>query len=71
MIIRLLTDGYVDDTGPHRGVPPTQEDYDRMELILLHRRIFSGPYDAIIEQEMTIEEAKRRYPNNPIPGQEK
>lgn len=28
------------------------------------------PVHLIIEQEMTIEEAKRRYPNNPIPGQE-
>jgi hypothetical protein len=35
----------------------------------LHHRLLHGPYDAVIEQEMTIEEAKRRYPNTPIPGE--
>lgn len=63
---RLIPGGYVDATGPHRGAPPTQEDYDRLAL---HHRLLFGPYDAVIEQEMTIEEAKKRYPNTPIPGE--
>lgn len=57
---RALPGGYVDATGPHRGVPPTQEEY------AFHRLLY-GPYDAIFKQEMTIEEAKKRFPNTPIP----
>jgi hypothetical protein len=26
------------------------------------------PYDAVIEQEMSTEEAKRRFPNTPVHG---
>ena len=94
---RLLPGGYVDETGPRRGVPPTQEDYDRIALVYAHRTLFkdgpikpqvvdplppegmqlymranhiSGPYDAEFTQEMPIEEAKKRWPNTPIPGEE-
>ena len=63
---RLIPGGYVDATGPHRGDPPTQEEYDR---ITLHHRLLFGPYDVEISQEMSIEEAKKRYPNTPIPGE--
>lgn len=44
---------------------PTQEDYS--ELI---RRMSYGPYDMEITQELTVEEAKKRYPNTPIPRQD-
>ena len=36
----------------------------------IYKRLLNGPYDAIIEQEMSIEEAKRRFPDTPIRGQE-
>jgi hypothetical protein len=35
----------------------------------IYERILCGPYDAVIEQEMSIEEAKRRFPNTPVPGE--
>ena len=65
MAYKLLPGGYVDETGPHRGVPPTPEDYRRIYLLFAHRLLF-GPYDAEIKQELSIEEAKRRYPNSDI-----
>lgn len=65
---RPLPGGYVDNTGVHRGVPPTQQD--AMQVYMLHRHIFS-PYDLEFTQEIPIEEAKRRWPNTPIPGEEK
>jgi len=93
---RLLPGGYVDETGVHRGVPPTQADYDRIMLTCAHRTLFTtmtpkereyvesiradlelthrllnGFYDAEFTQEMTVEEAKERYPNADIPGGEK
>ena len=43
---RLLPDGtgYVDAEGVHRGVPPTQEDFDRITLVYAHRTLFKeGP----------------------------
>jgi hypothetical protein len=82
---RLLPDGtgYVDETGVHRGVPPTQEDFDRVVLMTMHRRLFTEgkieykvidpwspepiPSVTIVEKEMTIEEAKRRYSDADIP----
>jgi hypothetical protein len=82
---RLLPGGYVDETGPHRGVPPTQEDYDRIMLTCAHRTLFKKgpikpqvhdplppqdvPSEIEFTQEMTIEEAKRRYPNTKIEGE--
>lgn len=42
----LLPGGYVDETGPHRGVPPTQEDFDRIALMCAHRTLFAkGPIE--------------------------
>lgn len=58
--------GYVDETGPHRGQPPTEEDYKRISIVMAHRLLF-GPYDAEIVQEVPIEEVNRRYPNAHIP----
>lgn len=63
---RLLPGGYVDATGPHRGVPPSQQDTAILDLLMLHRRMMFGPYDLVISTEMPIEEAKRRWPNTPI-----
>lgn len=39
----LLPDGsgYVDAEGVHRGVPPTQEDFDRITLTCAHRTMFT------------------------------
>ena len=68
---RLLPGGYVDETGPHRGAPPTEEDWRWLEFVMLHSKLACGVYDAEIKQEMPIEEAKRRWPNTPIPGEEK
>ena len=83
---RLLPGGYIDETGPHRGVPPTQLDYDRIALVYAHRTLFKeGPIKpqvhdplppqdlpSVVEftQEMPLEEAKKRWPNTPIPGEE-
>jgi len=83
---RLLPGGYVDETGVHRGVPPTEEDFQRVALMTLHRRFFAEgkiqykPIDPwspepmpsfdVVESELPIEEAKRRWPNTPIPGEE-
>jgi hypothetical protein len=61
ILYHRLPGGYVDETGPHRGSPIDHQ--------LFSHRLMFGPYDAIIEQEMTIEEAKKRYPNTPIPGE--
>lgn len=61
MEYRLLPGGYIDETGPHRGVPPEEEDYVRVSLLMAHRMLF-GPYDAEITQELPIEEIKKRYP---------
>lgn len=61
ILYHRLPGGYMDATGPHRGSP--------IEPPLFSHRLMFGPYDAIIEQEMTIEEAKKRYPNTPIPGE--
>lgn len=78
---RLLSGGYVDEYGVHRGVPPTEEDFQRVALLTLHRRLFAEgkiefqvldplqPQDlpSMVEftQEMPIEEAKKRWPNTP------
>jgi hypothetical protein len=82
---RLLPGGYVDETGVHRGVPPTEEDFQRVALMTMHRTLFKeGPikpqvHDPLppqdlpsmveIVQEMSIDEAKKRWPNTPIPGE--
>ena len=84
---RLLTDGtgYVDETGPHRGVPPTQDDFDRIAFLCAQRTMFAQgktvfeilnplpqsefPSMIEIEQEMPIEEAKKRWPNTPVTGE--
>jgi hypothetical protein len=122
---RLLPGGYVDETGAHRGAPPTPEDYARVALLTMHRALFARdlhihldmmntkdakqaykamescadvagkyffepqekakiefqvhdplpqqdvPSEIEFTQEMSVEEAKRRYPNTPIPGEEK
>lgn len=82
----LLPGGYVDETGVHRGVPPTQEDFDRIALNCAHRRFFAEgriefmPVDPFpqpelqssvdITMEMPIEEARKRWPNTSIKGEE-
>lgn len=60
---RLLPGGYVDETGVHRGVPPSEEDYRLISIHMAHRLLF-GPYDLEIKQEMPIEEAKKRWPES-------
>lgn len=85
--VRLLSGGYVDETGVHRGVPPTAEDCARVALMTMHRTLFADgpirfqvhdplppqdvPSEVEFTQEMSIEEAKKRWPNTPIPGEEK
>ena len=85
MKYRLLPGGYIDETGPHRGVPPTQEDFDRVAFLTAHRRFFAegkieykpiDPYSPepipntiVIKQELPIEEVKKRYPDAKIPGE--
>jgi hypothetical protein len=59
---RLLSGGYVDEYGTHRGVPPTEDDYRRISIHMAHRMLF-GPYDLEIKQEMPIEEANKRWPD--------
>lgn len=58
---RLLPGGYMDETGPHRGVPPTDE---QIEMLKLHHRLIFGPFDMVITTEITIEEAKKRWNYN-------
>jgi len=62
---RPLPGGYMDATVPHRGSPPS------INAFSLHSIMMFDPYDAVIEQEMPIEEAKRRFSNTLIGGQEK
>jgi hypothetical protein len=39
---RLIPGGYIDETGPHRGVPPTQEDFYRIAILCAaHRTMFA------------------------------
>jgi hypothetical protein len=80
---RLLPGGYVDEYGVHRGVPPTQEDLNRIILTCAHRTLFKEgpikpqlhdplpPHDvpSFVEftQEISIEEAKKRWPNTQVP----
>ena len=40
-----------------------------MQLYMRANHI-SSPYDVEFTQEMSIEEAKRRWPNTPIPGED-
>lgn len=47
-----------------------REEFFASQDARTYKRLLFGPYDAIIEQEMTIEEAKKRYPNTPILGEE-
>jgi hypothetical protein len=69
MAYRLIPGGYIDETGPHRGVPPSEDDQVRISLALHHRLLF-GPYDMEFSQQMTIEEVEKRWPNALIPGEE-
>lgn len=62
MKYRLLPGGYIDEAGPHRGLPPTADDQVRVNFELMHRMLF-GPYDLEFTQEISMEELKRRYPN--------
>ena len=86
MAYRLLPGGYIDETGPHRGVPPTQEDFDRIALMCAHRTLFAKgpiefkpldplpqsdlPLEIEFTQEMSIKEVKRRYPDAHIPRED-
>ena len=79
--------GYVDSDGVHHGDPPAQEDFDRIAITCAHRRMFKdGPIKytiidpcfpdplppfVVIEKEIPIEEAKKRYPNTSIPEDKK
>ena len=40
MRYKLLPGGYVDETGPHRGAPPTQKDFSRIALMCMHSTLF-------------------------------
>jgi hypothetical protein len=87
MKYRLIPGGYVDETGPHRGVPPTQEDFQRIALLTMHRKLFAEgkiefkPFDPLLQsdlpteveftQELPIEEVKKRYPDAEIPEEKK
>jgi hypothetical protein len=57
---RLLPGGYVDETGVHRGVPPTEEDFQRVALMTMHRTLFKkGPiepqvHDPLPPQDMSL-----------------
>ncbi len=64
---RLIPGGNVDETGPHRGAPPTQAEIEMDEMLALHRKLLYGPYDAVITQVLPIEEVKKRYPNTLLP----
>ena len=54
---RLLPGGYIDETGPHRGAPPTEEDFKRIELMMMHRQLFI-PTDT-----------EKPWWDTPIPGE--
>jgi len=59
---RLLPGGYVDETGVHRGVPPTQEDYDRIALLYAHRTLFKeGPIKPQVLDPLPPEDAMQLY----------
>ena len=78
--------GYVDAEGTDLR-SPTQEDFTRIALITMHRTllkegiislkfmILMPPQDlpSMVEftQEMPIEEAKKRWPDTPVTGEEK
>jgi hypothetical protein len=84
MKYRLLPSGYVDETGPHRGVPPTEGDLRFITLMTMHRKMFAegkiefqllnpmsqSDLPSVVEftQELPIDEVKRRWPNTKIPG---
>jgi hypothetical protein len=57
---RLLPGGYVDDTGPHRGSPPTPEDYARVALMTMHHTLFERDLHAHLDM-MNTEKAKQAY----------
>jgi hypothetical protein len=77
--------GYVDSEGVHRGYPPTQEDFDRIALLCAHRKMFAEgkiefqplnplppqdfPSMVEIVQEMSIDEAKKRWTDTPVSGE--
>ena len=73
------------DGSIHRVPPPTEEELAMYSLLFAHRTMFKvGPiqfqvHDPLppqdmpsmveIVQEMSIDEAKKRWPNTPIPGE--
>lgn len=69
---RLLPGGYVDETGVHRGVPPTPEDFARIGLLTLHRRLFAEgkiqfmphlEYDALFSDDSDSTGTKPNLPD--------
>ena len=73
------------DGSIHRVPPPTEEELALYNILFAHRTMFKeGPiqfqvHDPLppqdmpsmveIVQEMSIDEAKKRWPNTPIPGE--
>lgn len=60
MRYRILRGGYVDETGVHRGVPPTEQDFQRIALMFMHRTLFTCDLQAHLDT-MSTENAKRAY----------
>ena len=60
MAYRLIPGGYIDETGPHRGSPPTPDDFQRASLSMLHRTLFTRDLHVHLDM-MSTENAKKMY----------
>ena len=60
MRYRLLPGGYVDETGVHRGTPPTEQDFQRVALMFMHRTLFEPNLHVHLDM-MNSDNAKNAY----------
>lgn len=60
MRYRILPSGYVDETGVHRGVPPTEDDFARFAVMFVHRTSFQRDLHAHLDM-MNSENARKMY----------
>ena len=62
------------DGSIHRVPPPTEEELATVKLLTAHRTLFCKARqcgNTISVYNNIIEEAKKRWPNTPVPGEEK
>ena len=57
---RLLPGGYVDETGPHRGAPPTEEDFRWADFLTFHQRYLGDFANKAVFSREEVESMLKR-----------